>query len=94
MAELDERLDGLMEVVRLSYLIKREGGWGASCEWGETLSLGPPCADKIVCSMRVTCVHGVRPSRDCSDEMLRRCKDGWYAAGLISHESGHELTWC
>ena len=40
LAELDERLDGLMEVVRLSYLIKREGGWGAVCEWGETLSLG------------------------------------------------------
>ena len=42
LAELDERLDGLMEVVRLSYLIKREGGWGAACEWGETLSLGSP----------------------------------------------------
>ncbi len=42
LAELDERLDGLMEVVRLSYLIKREGGWGAVCEWGETLSLGSP----------------------------------------------------
>ena len=40
LAELDDRLDGLMEVVRLSYLIKREGGWGAVCEWGETLSLG------------------------------------------------------
>ncbi len=42
LAELDVRLDGLMEVVRLSYLIKREGGWGAVTEWGETLSLGPP----------------------------------------------------
>ena len=42
LADLDERLDGLMEVVRLSYLIKREGGWGAVCEWGETLSLGVP----------------------------------------------------
>ena len=42
LAALEERLDGLMEVVRLSYLIKREGGWGAVCEWGETLSLGSP----------------------------------------------------
>ena len=41
LAELDARLDGLMDVVRLSYLIKREGGWGAVTEWGETLSLGP-----------------------------------------------------
>ena len=42
LAALDERLDGLMEVVRLSYLIKREGGWGAVTDWGERLSLGPP----------------------------------------------------
>jgi len=51
---LDERLDGLMEVVRLSYLIKREGGWGAVCEWGETLSLGAPLcrsSDPDTCAM-------------------------------------------
>jgi len=37
---LDSRLDGLMAVVRLQYLVTREGGWGAQAEWGETLSLG------------------------------------------------------
>ena len=33
-----------MLVVRLQYLVAREGGWGAQAEWGETLSLGglPP----------------------------------------------------
>lgn len=40
LARLDSRLDELMVVVRLSYLISREGGWGAVTEWGETLSLG------------------------------------------------------
>jgi ABC-type uncharacterized transport system fused permease/ATPase subunit len=39
-AALDAALDALMEVVRLSYLVEREGGWGAAGEWGETLSLG------------------------------------------------------
>lgn len=37
---LEQRLDKLMEAVRLSYLVTREGGWGAQTEWGETLSLG------------------------------------------------------
>ena len=37
---LEQRLDELMEAVRLSYLVTREGGWGAQTEWGETLSLG------------------------------------------------------
>ena len=40
MQALDSRLDGLMAVVRLQYLVSREGGWGAQAEWGETLSLG------------------------------------------------------
>ena len=39
---LDSRLDGLMAVVRLQYLVSREGGWDAQAEWGETLSLGAP----------------------------------------------------
>lgn len=46
LARLDSRLDELMVVVRLSYLISREGGWGAVTEWGETLSLG---ADTLLC---------------------------------------------
>ena len=37
---LEHALDELMEAVRLSYLVTREGGWGAVTEWGETLSLG------------------------------------------------------
>lgn len=41
-AILDARLDALMGVVRLQYLIEREGGWGATAEWGEVLSLGAP----------------------------------------------------
>ena len=40
MQALDSRLDGLMMVVRLQYLVAREGGWSAQAEWGETLSLG------------------------------------------------------
>ena len=39
-ALLDAELDGLMVVVRLGYLVEREGGWDAAREWGETLSLG------------------------------------------------------
>lgn len=31
---------GLMGVVRLGYLVEREGGWDAVQEWGEVLSLG------------------------------------------------------
>ncbi len=48
-AILDARLDALMGVVRLQYLVAREGGWGAVAEWGETLSLGAPpllCRDR------------------------------------------------
>lgn len=37
---LDQRLDALMGVVRLSYLVSREGGWTANASWGDTLSLG------------------------------------------------------
>ena len=39
-AALDAQLDGLMGVVRLQYLVPREGGWDATKEWGEVLSLG------------------------------------------------------
>ena len=39
-AALDAALDALMEVVRLQYLVEREGGWEATQEWGEVLSLG------------------------------------------------------
>lgn len=39
-AALDAALDDLMRVVRLQYLVEREGGWDATKEWGEVLSLG------------------------------------------------------
>ncbi|GAB4822712.1 hypothetical protein N2152v2_009758 [Parachlorella kessleri] len=39
-AELDRQLCELMGVVRLGYLLDREGGWEAAQEWGEVLSLG------------------------------------------------------
>lgn len=39
-AALDAALDGLMKIVRLQYLVEREGGWDSVQEWGETLSLG------------------------------------------------------
>ena len=42
LAALDERLDGLMGVVRLAYLVRREGGWEATAAWGDILSLGTP----------------------------------------------------
>ena len=45
---LEQRLDGLMEAVRLSYLVKREGGWDSITEWGETLSLGQ-CSSVCAC---------------------------------------------
>ena len=37
---LDAKIDDLMTVVRLRYLIEREGGWDAEKSWGEVLSLG------------------------------------------------------
>lgn len=49
-AALDARLDGLMRAVRLSYLVEREGGWGAATEWGEVLSLGARC---LCCALQV-----------------------------------------
>eukprot|EP00887_Chlorella_sp_A99_P003200 scaffold9.g3200.t1 len=39
-ALLDAKLCALMDVVRLTYLLEREGGLGAAAEWGEVLSLG------------------------------------------------------
>lgn len=39
-ARLDAKLDELMQVVKLSGLIEREGGWGAVASWGDTMSLG------------------------------------------------------
>ncbi|KAL4445411.1 hypothetical protein ABPG77_011236 [Micractinium sp. CCAP 211/92] len=38
--DLDAELLELMGVVRLRYLLEREGGWDARKEWGEVLSLG------------------------------------------------------
>lgn len=32
--------DGLMEVVKLAYLVEREGGWKTEKNWGTILSLG------------------------------------------------------
>ena len=37
---LDAKLDALMAIVRLGYLVDREGGWDADAEWGDVLSLG------------------------------------------------------
>ena len=52
LAALDARLDALAAVVRLGYLIAREGGWGAVAEWGESLSLGAPAEPVQRCFMR------------------------------------------
>ena len=38
--QLDSRLDQLMGVVRLKYLLQRQGGWDSVAEWGDVLSLG------------------------------------------------------
>ena len=57
---LEQHLDQLMEAVRLSYLVTREGGWGANLEWGETLSLGmlaPASASSTGCkTMQCSCL--------------------------------------
>lgn len=37
---LDAELDKLMGIVRLKYLVERQGGWDSVAEWGDTLSLG------------------------------------------------------
>jgi len=37
---LDDRLDQLMGVVRLRYLLQRQGGWDSVAEWQDVLSLG------------------------------------------------------
>ena len=37
---LDKSLDELMGMVRLKYLVDRQGGWDSTAEWGDTLSLG------------------------------------------------------
>ncbi len=34
------RLRELLEVVQLSYLVEREGGWDAKANWADVLSLG------------------------------------------------------
>jgi ABC-type uncharacterized transport system fused permease/ATPase subunit len=39
-AALEAELDAIVGVVRLTYLVAREGGWSAIREWGEALSLG------------------------------------------------------
>lgn len=38
--QLDEKLDQIMGIVRLRYLLQRQGGWDSIAEWGEVLSLG------------------------------------------------------
>lgn len=37
---LDQRLKSILEDVRLVYLLEREGGWDASANWEDMLSLG------------------------------------------------------
>lgn len=37
---LDAHLLGIMQAVRLHYLIQREGGWDATATWEDVLSLG------------------------------------------------------
>ena len=45
---LDKKLDELMGMVRLKYLVDRQGGWGSTAEWGDTLSLGEPTPAGLV----------------------------------------------
>lgn len=47
LAALDEQLVELMVVVRLGYLLEREGGWDAVQEWGEVLSLGESALELV-----------------------------------------------
>ena len=63
MKALDSRLEGLMAVVRLSYLVQREGGWGATASWGDVLSLGEPAAQR--CSLLQGGTMGCRDAQRC-----------------------------
>jgi len=40
MSRLDEELSGLLAMVKLSYLVEREGGWQVTEKWEDRLSLG------------------------------------------------------
>ena len=52
LAALDARLDGLMDAVKLRYLVAREGGWAVTHEWGDTLSLGASQVSSFYCLLR------------------------------------------
>lgn len=58
---LERHLDQLMEAVRLSYLVKREGGWDSITEWGETLSLGEILHDQPANGLLYHCCHTSKP---------------------------------
>lgn len=64
---LEQRLDMLMEAVRLSYLVKREGGWNSMTEWGETLSLGQLCP-----LARTACIQTC--AQQITSELLSMCQ--------------------
>ena len=49
---LDGKLDQLMGVVRLRYLLQRQGGWDSVAEWGDVLSLGQPFSSSRSALMR------------------------------------------
>lgn len=38
--QLHEQCMGIMQQVKLGYLVEREGGWGTAKQWSTTLSLG------------------------------------------------------
>jgi len=38
--QLHEQCMGIMQQVKLGYLVEREGGWGTAKHWSTTLSLG------------------------------------------------------
>jgi ABC-type uncharacterized transport system fused permease/ATPase subunit len=40
LAALDERLQAVLEDVKLAYLLEREGGWDVTANWEDMLSLG------------------------------------------------------
>ena len=79
MAALDARLDGLMRVVKLSGLIEREGGWGATASWGDTLSLGArpvPISTRIGSCTAMSSQH-LRLQSTCLQLRVNRCRDCW-----------------
>lgn len=60
MAALDERLQAVLEDVKLAYLLEREGGWDVTANWEDMLSLGEQQRLGMVRPGRPSCLERKR----------------------------------